>query len=412
MGIQHRISRWCIDVELTKHEQEMMDGKEGFAVRKSMEILVALGEIFGAKSLIRVGSVQVAGVSYHNLGDAGLEFLNELAVDGRVKVLTTLNPAGMDLENWQQLGISPEFAEKQNLVIDAFKRMGVLVSCTCTPYLIGNLPLYGEHLAWSESSAVTFANSVLGARTNREGGPSALATAFVGKTPNYGLHLDGNRVPDVHIKVNAELGKLSDWGALGYAIGKKAENKIPYITGIENAELDELKSFCASVVTYGAKPLFYMKGITPGAENQKEPNQTITIESCDLKIAYDNINDDVIDIELVCVGCPHCSIKEISEIAGLLSGRKVAVGTEFWVATSRTAKQLSDIRGYTATIEAAGGKFACDTCMAVAPLKGRFKSLATTSAKGCFYSRQNLMKTRMGSIEECVNAAVTGRWNN
>jgi predicted aconitase len=399
-------------MELTSQEKAMLDGKDGYAVKKSMEILVALGDIFGAKSLINVGSVQVAGVSYHNLGDAGLEFLNTLAADGRVKVLTTLNPAGMDLENWQQLGITPEFAEKQNLVIDAFKRMGILISCTCTPYLIGNLPLYGEHVAWSESSAVTFANSVLGARTNREGGPSALAAAFVGKTPNYGLHLDENRIPDIHIQVNAELTKLSDWGALGYAIGKKAENKIPYITGIKAAELDTLKSFCASVVTYGSKPLFYMKGITPGYEAQKQPPNTVAVDQGDLKIAYDSINDDVADIELVCLGCPHCSVKEISEIATLLEGKKVAEGTELWVATSRTAKQLADKRGYTTTIETAGGKFACDTCMAVAPLKGRFKSLATTSAKGCFYSRQNLMKTKMGSIEECVEAAVSGTWNN
>jgi predicted aconitase len=390
----------------------MLDGKEGYAVRKSMEILVALGEIFGAKSLIDVGSVQVAGVSYHNLGDAGLEFLDSLAKDGRVKVLTTLNPAGMDLENWKQLGIAPDFAEKQNLVIDAFQRMGILVSCTCTPYLIGNLPIYGEHLAWSESSAVTFANSVLGARTNREGGPSALAAAFVGKTPCYGLHLDENRVPDVHVQVKAELKKLSDWGALGYAIGKKAENKIPYITGINSAELDELKSFCASTVTYGTKPLFYIKGITPGNEAQTQPTNTVTIEEADLKNAYDNINDDVSKIDFVCVGCPHCSIKEIQEIADLIKGKKVKDGVELWVATSRTAKQLADKRGYTATIEAAGGKFACDTCMAVAPLKGRFKALATTSAKGCFYSRQNLMKTKMGSMKECVESAVSGKWNN
>ncbi len=399
-------------MELTKQEQAMLDGKEGYAVRKSMEILTALGEIFGAKSLIDVGSVQVAGVSYHNLGDAGLEFLNELAVDGRVKVLTTLNPAGMDLENWEQLGISPEFAQKQNLVIDAFQRMGILVSCTCTPYLIGNLPLYGEHVAWSESSAVTFANSVLGARTNREGGPSALAAAFVGKTPNYGLHLDENRAADIHIQINADLPKLSDWGALGYVIGRKAENKIPYITGIKTADLDKLKSFCASVVTYGAKPLFYIKGVTPGAEQQIQPKETCIIEQTDLKGAYDAINDQVSDIDFVCVGCPHCSIKEIQEIADLIRDKKVKAGTELWVATSRTAKQLADKRGYTATIEEAGGKFACDTCMAVAPLKGRFKALATTSAKGCFYSRQNLMKTKMGSMKECVEAAVTGKWNN
>jgi predicted aconitase len=401
-----------ISMELTMQEQAMLEGKEGYATRKSMEILVALGEIFGAKNLIDVGSVQVAGVSYHNLGDAGLEFLNSLARDGKVKVLTTLNPAGMDLENWQQLGITAEFAEKQNLVIEAFQRMGILVSCTCTPYLIGNLPLYGEHIAWSESSAVTFANSVLGARTNREGGPSALAAAFVGKTPCYGLHLDENRVPDVHVQVKTELTKLSDWGALGYAVGQKAENKIPYLTGIKTAQLDELKSFCASIVTYGAKPLFYIKNITPGANQQVPPKETVTIEAADLKNAYDSINDETDDIDFICVGCPHCSIKEIQEIADLIENKKVKAGVELWVATSRTVKHLADKRGYTATIEAAGGKFACDTCMAVAPLKGRFKALATTSAKGCFYSRQNLMKTKMGSMQECIQAAVSGKWNS
>ena len=389
----------------------MLNGEEGYAVRKSMEILVALGDIYGAKELIKVGSVQVAGVSYHNLGDAGLEFLNDLARDGRVRVLTTLNPAGMDLENWRNLGISEEFAEKQNLVIDAFKRMGIIISCTCTPYLIGNLPLYGEHIAWSESSAVTFANSVIGAKTNKEGGPSALAAAFVGKTPFYGLHLDENRVPDINVQVEAALTKLSDWGALGFAIGKKAENKIPYITGIREADLDQLKSFCASVVTYGAKPLFYMQGITPGAENHQPPEETVMVEDADLKEAYAKINDETDNIDLVCIGCPHCSIKEIAEIANLIEGKKVAANTEFWVACSRAAKQLADQRGYTMTIEKAGGKFACDTCMAVAPLKGRFKSLATTSAKGCFYSRQNNMATKMGSVEECIDAAVTGKWS-
>jgi len=398
-------------MNLTKEEEKMLNGEEGYAVRKSMEILVALGDIYGAEQLIKVGSVQVAGVSYHNLGDAGLEFLNELAKDGRVKVLTTLNPAGMDLENWRQLGISEDFAMKQNLVIDAFRRMGIIASCTCTPYLIGNLPRYGEHVAWSESSAVTFANSVIGAKTNREGGPSALAAAFVGKTPNYGLHLDENRIPDVHVQVAATLTKISDWGALGYCIGKKAENKIPYITGIREGELDELKSFCASVVTYGSKPLFYMQGVTPGAKMHRPPREKITIEDADLKEAYEKINDEATDIDLVCVGCPHCSIKEIAEIARLVEGKKVAANTEFWVATSRTAKQLADQRGYTLIIEKAGGKFACDTCMAVAPLKGRFKAVATTSAKGCYYSRQNNMMTRMGSVEQCIEAAVTGKWS-
>jgi predicted aconitase len=312
---------------LTKKEEKMLNGEEGYATRKSMEILVALGEIYGADQLIKVGSVQVAGVSYHNLGDAGLDFLNELAKDGRVKVLTTLNPAGMDLENWRQLGIGKEFAEKQNMVIDAFEKMGILISCTCTPYLIGNLPRYGEHVAWSESSAVTFANSVIGAKTNREGGPSALAAALVGKTPCYGLHLDENRVPEINVKVNADLSKFSDWGALGYSVGKKAENKIPYITGVKDAEVDELKSFCASVVTYGAKPLFYMPGITPESKQQELPRETVTIEDRDIREAYENINDEVADIDFVCIGCPHCSIKEIANIAKLLKGRKISPNT-------------------------------------------------------------------------------------
>ena len=396
---------------LTKNEEKMLDGEEGYAVKKSMEILVALGNIYGADRLVEIGSVQVAGVSYHNLGDAGLEFLNELAEDGKVKVLTTLNPAGMDLEDWRNLGIDPEFARKQNLVIETFSKMGILISCTCTPYLIGNLPRYGEHIAWSESSAVAFANSVIGAKTNREGGPSALAAAFVGKTPCYGLHLDEKRVPDTHVEVKADLSKFSDWGALGYCIGKTVQNKIPYITGIDIVSLDELKSFCASVVTFGSKPLFYMKDITPASEKYQPPKEKITIEDSDIKKAYEAINDDTEDVDFVCIGCPHASIKEIAKIADLLKGRKIVAGTEFWVATSRPMKQLADKRGYTEVIEKAGGKFACDTCMAVAPLKGRFRTVATTSAKGCYYSRHNLMMTKMGSLEECIEAGVSGKWS-
>jgi predicted aconitase len=396
---------------LTKNEERMLDGEEGYAVKKSMEILVALGNIYGAEKLIEVGSVQVAGVSYHNLGDAGLEFLNELAKDGKVKVLTTLNPAGMDLEDWRNLGIDEEFARKQNLVIDAFRKMGILISCTCTPYLIGNLPRYGEHIAWSESSAVTFANSVIGAKTNREGGPSALAAAFVGKTPYYGLHLEENRVPDTHVEVTAKLSKFSDWGALGYCIGKQVQNKIPYITGINDVSLDKLKSFCASVVTFGSRPLFYMKEITPSSENHQPPKEKIIIDDSDIKQAYESINDDAEDIDFVCLGCPHASIKEIAQIANLLKDKKISANTEFWVATSRSMKQLADKSGYTEVIEKAGAKFACDTCMAVAPLKGRFRTVATTSAKGCYYSRHNNMLTKMGSLEECIEAAVSGKWS-
>jgi len=164
-------------MQLTEFERAMLAGEHGRAVEKAMQILTALGRIYSAERLIAITSVQISGVSYANLGEAGLQFLSEMADGGgRARVLTTLNPAGMDIENWKALGISPEFAANQNRVLDAFERMNIITSATCTPYLIGNTPHFGEHIAWAESSAVCYANSVLGARSNREGSPSALAT--------------------------------------------------------------------------------------------------------------------------------------------------------------------------------------------------------------------------------------------
>jgi predicted aconitase len=391
-------------MKLTTEEKEMLAGKQGNAVKKSMEILVALGEIFGAKKLINVSSVQVAGVSYHNLGDAGLEFLEELAKDGKVRVLTTLNPAGMDLENWQNLGISPEFAEKQKKVIEAFEKLGIVTTCTCTPYFIGNLPRFGEHIAWSESSAVAYSNSVLGAFTNKEGGPSALAAAITGKTPEYGLHLEKNRNAQILVQVNASLDGTRDFGALGNAIGKKIGNKIPLIVGIQQASVEELKSFSASIATYGGTGLYHIAGITPG--KTKKPKEKIEVSQADLEESKKAMNDsEGTQIDLVAIGCPHCSIKELQTIARLLKGKKVK--KETWVCVARPIKTIADKMGYSKIIEEAGAKFACDTCMAVAPLKGRFKALATDSAKGCFYGRgSNSFKTKFCTQEECIAEAI------
>ncbi|HSJ53413.1 MAG TPA: aconitase X, partial [Anaerolineae bacterium] len=203
-------------MNLNSEEQDMLSGRQGPATRKAMQILLALGTIYGAERMVPVTSVQVAGVSYDNLGEAGLRFLSDMAAGGaKARVRTTLNPAGMDVENWPALGIRPEFAERQVQVIDAFARMGIEPTCTCAPYLVGNLPGPGEHIAWAESSAVCYANSVLGARTNREGGPSALAAALTGRTPEYGCHLDENRSPGLTVQVEARLQGSSDFGALG-----------------------------------------------------------------------------------------------------------------------------------------------------------------------------------------------------
>lgn len=394
-------------MKLAKEEKEMLEGKHGNAARMAMEILVALGEIYGATRFVPVSSVQVSGVSYHNLGDAGLEFLEDLARDGKARVLATLNPAGMDIEDWKKLGISDDFAQKQLAIINAFARMGMVVSCTCTPYFVGNLPGFGEHVAWGESSAVTFANSVLGARTNREGGPSALAAALTGRTPEYGLHLNENRQAQLRVVVKAELHGTSDFAALGYVLGKNGGNRIPYMTGIRKASMEELKALCAALPTYGGPSIFHIRGITPN--KTRKPKDVMEISEEDIRDAYAALNDEDEEVDFVSVGCPHASINEIRKIAKLLEGKRVKV--EFWIATARQTKELADRAGYSKTIEGAGAKFACDTCMAVAPLRGRFRVMAIDSAKGCYYARgSNAFRTKFGTLEECVDAAVTGKW--
>ncbi|RLF45782.1 MAG: hypothetical protein DRN17_01860, partial [Thermoplasmata archaeon] len=251
---------------LTKEQEKMLEGEEGEVVEKLMRLLVRLGDIYNADRMIPVGSVQVSGVSYKSIGDPGLEFLEDFASKGaKVKVLTYLNPAGMDLENWREIGIPADFAERQNKIISAFKKMGIVITATCTPYLAGNLPRFREHIAWSESSAVSFSNSVIGARTNREGGPSALAAAICGFTPNYGLHLDENRKPDFVIDVKADLSFNADFGAMGYFVGSAVKNKIPYFRGIKEANTDNLKALGAAMAASGAVALYHVEGMTPEA---------------------------------------------------------------------------------------------------------------------------------------------------
>ena len=254
---------------LTKEEEQMLAGERGEGVRKAMEIVVALGKIYDAEKLVGVGSVQVSGVSYKNLGDAGIEFLEDWAAKGgRIAVKTTLNPAGMDLENWRKLGFKEEFASKQIKVMDAFRKMGIPSSCSCIPYLIGNVPKFGEHIAWGESSAVAFANSVIGARTNREGGPSALAAAICGRTAAYGFHLDENRKADFVFDVKCDVRGFEDFGALGNMIGKAVKNKVPYVKGIGESDRDRLKVFGASMAASGAVALWHAEGITPAIRNR------------------------------------------------------------------------------------------------------------------------------------------------
>ncbi|HBY09195.1 MAG TPA: hypothetical protein DEH22_15985 [Chloroflexi bacterium] len=397
-------------MKLTPAEQTLLAGAEGRAAQKALEILAALGKIYGAERLIPVTSVQVSGVSYANLGEAGLQWLAEMAAGGgKARVLTTLNPAGMDIENWQALGISAEFAANQTRVLEAFARMGVVTTASCTPYLIGNLPHFGEHIAWAESSAVCYANSVLGARSNREGGPSALAAALTGLTPEYGYHLDENRQPSVMVELAGALVENSDFGAFGKALGERLESadlgRVPLILGIDSASVENLKSFCASLATYGGVALFHMEGITPEAGQVSPPRQRIKISVAEIQLARESLSDAPSpEIDFVSLGCPHLSIKEIARIAELLVGKTVT--KEFWITTARPTKQIADRMGYTAVIEAAGAKFAADTCCVVAPIQGRFAALATDSAKACYYAySKNKFKTVLLPFDEVVKVS-------
>jgi predicted aconitase len=400
-------------MKLSKEEQAMLAGELGPGVGKAMEIVTALGRIYGAERLVPVASVQVAGVSYRSLGDAGLEFLVEWADQGaRVRVPTTLNPTGMDLTRWEELGYEESFARRQKAVVETFARMGVKTTCTCTPYLIGNRPQLGEHVAWAESSAVSFANSVLGARTNREGGPSALAAAITGRTAAFGLHLDQNRRATLQVDVRCKIRSMADFGALGYLVGKAARNRVPFFSGLEINDEGQLKALGAAMAASGAVALYHVADVTPevvsGVEVLAPDAEQLTID--DLAPGYAALSGSDEEIDLVWVGCPHASLGEMEEVAALLAGRRVR--SALWITVARDIKEQAEERGLVQEVEATGGQVLAGMCVAVAPMRELgYHSMATPSAKGAFYGPSLAgLSVRFGTMAQCIQAAVEGRW--
>ena len=372
-------------MHLTKEEEKFLNGEQGEVMERMFRLLVRLGEIYGADKMIPVGSVQVAGVSYKSIGDPGTEFLEDMASkDAKVKVLTYLNPAGMDLENWKEYGFPADFAKNQLRIMNAFKKMGIVVTSTCTPYLAGNLPRFREHIAWSESSAVSFSNSVIGARTNREGGPSALAAAICGVTPNYGLHLWEKRQPTVKVDVDFDLNFNSDFGALGYFVGKQVKNKIPYFTGIKSANTDQLKALGAAMAASGAVALYHVEGLTPEADLvEKKSLETISVGKKEIKETYGKLNTGK-EPDIVIFGCPHASLREISALADRLDGKRLK--KPVWICTSRMVKEAAERMGYNEIIAKAGGSVIADTCMVVSPIeKMGYKTTGVNSGKAANY---------------------------
>ena len=371
-------------MHLNRNDEDILAGELGAVKQKAMEILVALGDIYGAERLVPIESAQIAGVSYKTIGDAGLEYLTDLT--GSVTVPTMLNPMGMDRYKWRQMGIDELFVEKQLAIIRKYEMLGIDAQCTCTPYYV-NAPRKGSHLSWSESSAVSYANSVLGARTNREGGPSALAAALVGKTPEYGYHLDKNRVPDITIKTDFPL-QGADFGALGYVVGKIVHSRVPQFSFVTQPNDDELKALGAGMAATGAVALYY-------SERRAKPSETLELSRSDLDI-YSSSEPDV-----VVLGCPHCSRSELTEIARLLDEHTVK--QPLWICTSRFVADRC--RSLITRIEETGANVICDTCMIVSPAFEK-RRLMVNSGKALEYGPSLCNShTVMGTTADCINIA-------
>jgi predicted aconitase len=382
-----------------------------------MRLIVTLGELGGAEKLIPIQRSQVAGVSYKTSGDPTLVLLESLAQENiHAKTKATLNPAGMDLKRWRDMNVSPFFAEKQIRICNAYKRLGVKASCTCTPYLTGNKPCYGECVGFSESSAIAYVNSVIGARTNRHGGLDALSAALVGRVPLMGFLLDENRRGTVIIKANFKPRSVSDYAALGYFVGKSTKtNDVPVYSGLTKASLDELKLLAAASAASGSIALFHVLGITAEARRNKKilqlekPMPTIEVTLEEINSVYNELYTDR-KPDMIAIGCPHSSLGEVQRVSSMLEGKKIKKDTKLWVFTSRKVFKESDKRGYVKTIKASGGDVFCDTCMVVAPIEEMgIRNVYTNSAKAAFYiTRMTNNKCQAGlkPLEDCVKAAV------
>ena len=398
---------------LTKDEERILKGETGSVLARAMKLIVTIGDLKGAERLVSISRSQVAGVSYKTSGDPTLELMEALVNEGvKVRTLATQNPAGMDLERWKDMKVSPQFATKQLRICNAYKNLGVKPVCTCTPYLSGNKPVRDEIVGFSESSAVAYVNSVLGARTNRHGGLDALSCALVGKVPLMGLLLNEHRSGSVYVDIEFEPNEESDYAAIGYYIGKNLKTgEIPVFTGLKNASSDSLKLLGAAAAAAGSVGLFHVLDVTPEAKNKhlvKEwtAEERLSMGTKELKSVYDELTITE-SPDLVCLGCPHCSVNEVREVARKLDGKKMKRGINFWVYTSPNVYNESLKQGYVDTIRSAGGDVFRHTCMVVSPLEEMgFERLISNSAKACFYvPRMTKGKCTCGlaSQKQCID---------
>jgi predicted aconitase len=398
---------------LTEKEKGMLEGKEGKLVQKCMQILVALGEIYGAEKMLEINNVHSPGVSYRVAGDAGLDYVKEASMQGEFAVPMTLNTSGIDEYNWKEIGFPEDFSKCQIELNEAYEKMGGIPTYTCAPYLTGNVPLMGEHIAWGESSAIIFANSVLGARTNREGGPSALAAAVTGRVPAYGYHLDENRKATFLVKVNIDLSKDRDYAVLGYYVGNIVGNKVPIFENIvKRPRLESLKALGAALASSGGIALYHIEGITPEAPVK----EAVLAEKYEIIEFGQEEYDSVVhkfslkqDADLIVIGCPHCSINEMKELAEALDGKNLR--TDMWVCVSGQVYSLAQRCGYVDRIKKAGTTIIMDTCPILCPTSDKgYKAVMTNSGKLAHYIRGLWdVDSALMQFEDCIAAAIKGK---
>jgi len=408
---------------LTKEEERILKGEDGEGFQRAMELLVAVGDIYEAEKMIEITSAQISSVAYTNSGETGIRFLEWLVSTGaHFKVLTTLNPHSIEHDRWKEVGFPKEFSLRQIANTKAYRKLGAVGTFTCTPFQVGNIPRFGEHIAWAESSALSYANTVIGARTNRESALGALAAGLIGKSPLYGLHLNENRKGQILINVEANLREHSDYSALGWSVGEKVMSKIPVFTGIpHNVDNYELNTLCAGLAVSGAVGMSHVPGITPEAPTidsafgGEKPEETITIEDKELKRVYEDRSTKGVGskVDLVLLGCPHYGYRQLKKVSELLKGKKVHKDVRLWIATSTPIASAAKRVGWLDTIENTGAEIMCSYCAPVsraAPFG--FETMATNSSKATYYGvgGMGLKDTIFGTTEECINAAIAGKW--
>ncbi|HID30602.1 MAG TPA: DUF521 domain-containing protein, partial [Desulfobacterales bacterium] len=349
-----------------------------------------------------------------------LDTEEKIVVD-RVKAFNTTHIWAMDLDRWEIMG-APE--SLHNLVESIRKysiRTGICLSATCTPYQVGNVPIRGEHCAWTESSAVPFCNAVLGARTNTEAAHSAFPAALTGKIPLWGYHLKENRRGTHLINVQIDVRDIMDWYLLGYYVGEVCQLAVPvYRLRVQRApNLSMLKGLNAAGASSGGIMMYHIIGVTPEAPTMEaafsgnRPKETLVYGESERRAAYENLNcatDE--NVDLVNIGCPHYSLEQLREVARLLDGKKVHEDVTLWIWTAYQLKAIADRNGYTDIIARAGGHLMTDSC----PLNTNLfpegcRVVATDSAKHAHYAPAiGGMDVFFGTMQQCIDAATTGKW--